>query len=154
MARDTAPRLTFCYGGHDWNVTVWGEQDVKGWAGDSHLLWTPGDRPHWEGSLSLFMYTPVAMGLIWPQYNDLQWESNENLFLFGAFSFHSQHYTGIFNILFSSGWLLVYCYGGCIFFLLLHLTVKKPRHSITISMWLSLNMSGSATARTHTISLQ
>lgn len=72
MARDTAPRLTFCYGGHDWNVTVWGGQGGRGWAGDAHLLRTHGDKSHWGGSLSLFMDTPVATGLIWLQDNNLR----------------------------------------------------------------------------------
>lgn len=37
---------------------------MKGWAGDAHLPWTHGDKPRRGGSLSLFMDTPVATGLI------------------------------------------------------------------------------------------
>lgn len=62
MTQDTATRLTFCYGRHDWNVTVWGGQEVNGWAGDAHFPWTHGDKPHWGSSLSLFMEPPVAAG--------------------------------------------------------------------------------------------
>ncbi len=168
MAQDTAPRLTFCYGGHDWNVTEWGAQDVKGWAGDAHLLWTHGDKPHWGGSLSLFMDTPVGTGLIWLQDRktcDAQYQKVMFRYCFVPLNPGLQ--------LGRYGWFMV--------FLLMTSRLKvlsssapwmKPHPSITdsiiiLSLWLTLNMSGaptdletwsllsnSATARTHTISLQ
>lgn len=70
MAQDTAHRLTFCYGGHDWNVTGRGGQEVNGWSGDTRLLRTHGDKPHRGSSLSLFMEPPAAAGLKSQSYID------------------------------------------------------------------------------------
>lgn len=62
MARDAAPRLTFCYGG---DMTEMSQgRDVKGWAGDARSLWTHGDKPRRGSSLSLFVDPTVAAGLI------------------------------------------------------------------------------------------
>lgn len=59
MAQYTAPRLTFCYGGHDWNVTVWVGHILKRWAGDTHLPWLLIILS--QRSLSLCIKPPVAV---------------------------------------------------------------------------------------------